>query len=158
MHTTQMKIFLRTSGRMALTVFLLPTVLAVAGFGFRHKAAKPVAIVKPKSSEVAAATAMQTKLPSVRVEAELVTITERGFEPAKIRRPPGIFQLVVDNRSVLPEVALRLDRESGGRLHEVRVPREQLDWEQMLTLTPGSYALTEASHPQWVCHIVITAQ
>jgi hypothetical protein len=42
----------------------------------------------------------------------------------------------------------------------VRVPRDtkgRREWRQLVTLPPGSYALTEADHPGWVCRITITA-
>ena len=66
--------------------------------------------------------------------------------------------LFVDNRSGLEEVTLRVDRVAGPRLHEVRVPREMLDWNEEINLTPGQYVLTEASHPDWVCRITVNPQ
>jgi hypothetical protein len=41
-------------------------------------------------------------------------------------------------------------------LHEVHVPREQQDWNDIMELEPGSYVLTEAEHPKWTCRITIT--
>ena len=93
-----------------------------------------------------------------QMEAEIITITPRGFEPAEITRPKGAFILVVDNRSDLEEVNFRLGREAGDRLKEVRAPREHPDWDEVVDLTPGSYVLTEADHPDWLCRINITAQ
>ncbi len=95
---------------------------------------------------------------SETIEAEIITIRSTGFEPTTITRDKGKFLLVVHNRSGLREVVLRLDREAGGRLHDVRVPREKLDWKTLVDLHPGRYVLTEANHADWVCQITITPQ
>ena len=92
---------------------------------------------------------------SKRIEVELVTIRASGFEPGEINRPPGKFLLAVDNRSGISEVDLRLDRLTGGRVHEARVSRDRPDWQTPLELTPGQYLLTEAYHPNWICRITI---
>ncbi|MFY9571919.1 MAG: hypothetical protein WAV20_11015 [Blastocatellia bacterium] len=91
-----------------------------------------------------------------RVESEIVVINRTGFETTEISRPAGPFFLTVADRSGLEEVELRLDRVAGSRLHDVRVPREKLDWTEILDLAPGGYTLTEVSHSEWVCHITIT--
>lgn len=93
-----------------------------------------------------------------QMEAEIITITPRGFEPTEITRPKGPFILVVDDRSELDGVTFRLDREAGDRVREVRSVRERPDWDEVIDLTPGSYVLTEADHPDWLCRITITAQ
>jgi hypothetical protein len=85
----------------------------------------------------------------------VIKITPLGFEPAEVTRPAGRYLLGVYNRSGLREVVLRLDRVTGNRVHEVRVPREKLDWRALVDLTPGSYLLTEANHPQWSCKLTI---
>ena len=85
-----------------------------------------------------------------------ITIRYTGFEPSEIRRPAGPVFLLVQNRSGYHEVALRLDRETGGRLYDVRVPRSKLDWQQVVDLTPGRYILTDAYHPDWSCTITVT--
>jgi hypothetical protein len=105
----------------------------------------------PKSSIVPAMPAGD------RVEGEVVTIRSSGFDPKQISRPAERFTLLVDNRSGLAVVNLRLDRVGGSRLHEVLVPREKLDWVKGLDLTPGDYLLTEASRPDWICRITIRA-
>jgi hypothetical protein len=68
--------------------------------------------------------------------------------------------LAVENRSGLQAVQLRLDRVAGAgvRLRDVQMPRAKHDWKDALDLTPGSYALTEANHPEWVCNITITSK
>src|SRR5712692_12113321 len=85
-----------------------------------------------------------------RVEAVVITIRPIGFEPKEITRPQGLFLLVVDNRSNVPDILLRLDRETGERQHEEHVKGGKLDWRKPFDLHPGNYSLTEANHPSWV--------
>lgn len=101
---------------------------------------------------------LQAQQTGSALEAEVITITPLGFEPAEITRPAGRFILVVDNRSGLEEITFRLDREGGNRVHEIRMPRKHPDWDGVVDPPPGTYLLTEASHPDWLCRITITAQ
>jgi hypothetical protein len=97
--------------------------------------------------------------PQGDTESEIITIRSTGFEPSEISRPKGEFYLAVENLSGLDEVNLRLARENGaGRLHDVTVKREKRDWRQGLDLPPGTYLLTEANHPNWVCRVTITSR
>ncbi len=91
-----------------------------------------------------------------RLEAEVIRLLPTGFDPSEISRPPGRFILAVTNRSSAQELDLRLDAEAGNRVHQVRLPRGQLRWKQVIQLPPGNYRLSEASHPGW-CLITITA-
>lgn len=91
-----------------------------------------------------------------RVETELVTVTSDGFDPAEISRPKGRFYLAADNLTELPELTLRLTRETGHSAHEARVPEGQADWAGLLDLEPGTYVLREATHPEWTCRITVT--
>lgn len=91
------------------------------------------------------------------VEALPLQLKRGGFVPMEITRPAGDFLFSVSNQSGVAEIDLRLGRENGARLHEARLKRERLRWRQQVRLTPGTYLLTEANHPNWVCRIVITA-
>jgi hypothetical protein len=93
-----------------------------------------------------------------RVEAVVITLRPDGFQPAEIKRPKGRFILAINHRAWLPEVALQLDREDGGRAKEVKVHRNKPNWREMVDLPPGQYVLREAGHPDWACRITITAQ
>ena len=117
-------------------------------------AAGRVAVPEASTHRVANVAAQENGTP--RLQAQLITLRPFGFEPKQITRSEGRFLLMVDNRSGLREMSLRLDRVAGNRLHEVRVPRERLDWREFFELTPGRYTLTEANHPDWVCDITIT--
>jgi len=108
----------------------------------------------PKTTQAERQLAATPTLP--RLEAELITLTPRGFEPSQITRPQGQFLLAVDNRSGLYEVTFRLDRETGNRLHEMSLPTGMLKWRNLVNLPPGNYLLTEARDPQKSCRITIT--
>ena len=90
------------------------------------------------------------------MESEVITVTRRGFEPALITRPVGRFILMVDKRSGA-DLNFRLSREPGQPLTEIASSRQELDWNDVLDLRPGTYVLTEQNHPEWTCSIKITA-
>jgi hypothetical protein len=93
---------------------------------------------------------------------EQLTLRPTGFYPAALSRPKGKFLLVVNNRAGLEEVDLSLSREVGNNNREkvkgAKVHRKLLDWVNEADLQPGSYVVTEASNPNWVCRITITPQ
>lgn len=145
--------------RNVILIALFAALIAFAAFVVSARAwFTPHSPIKTSTSASADANLQQHTHQRSPMEAEIITITPLGFEPAEITRPKGAFFLVVDNRSGLEEITFRLDREAGQRQHEVRVPREQLDWDGVVDLHPGTYLLTEASHPDWLCRITITAQ
>lgn len=125
--------------------------LSVAARAWRE----PVAPVVPDAyAEPAAVRPPETRAaPSSRLPVVRITIRPTGFDPAEVTLPRGRFLLAVDNRSGLDELTFRLDREGAGRLHEVRMTREQLGWRKVLDPPPGVYVLTEAGHPDWVCRV-----
>lgn len=93
-----------------------------------------------------------------RVEAESITLRPTGFDPKEITRRRGPFLLAASNRSGLEEVVLSLTRIDGNTVKELRVSRKQRAWQEVINLSPGQYILSEASHPDWICHITITAE
>jgi hypothetical protein len=64
---------------------------------------------------------VRADVPAERIETELVTITTTGFDPAEITRPKGEFLIVVNNRTGLEGINLRLEREAGHKLREVKL-------------------------------------
>lgn len=93
---------------------------------------------------------------------EEITLRPEGFYPARLSRPKGAFLLVVCNRTGMEEVNITLAREVGNgskeRVKEARVQRKVLDWSSPLDLNPGTYLLTEAGNPRWVCELTITSR
>jgi hypothetical protein len=92
-----------------------------------------------------------TSLPS-----HLLTLQPTGFEPAEVRWPKERFFLIVDNRSGVDDITLRVDRAVGGRLKEVRLRMRKQRSAGVFDPPPGKYLLTEANHPGWVCRITIS--
>jgi hypothetical protein len=92
------------------------------------------------------------------VQAEIISIRPGGFEPARITRPKGRFILVVNNRSWLEEIDLRLERGDGSPVSKARRARNKPDWREVVDLSPGRYVLKEANNPGWACRITITPQ
>jgi hypothetical protein len=141
-------------------VLLLVALLVVVGVNARAWLNKiagttssiPIAAVKPMTRS------RDAQSTPTSLDSALITINRGGFYPAAFSRPQGKFFLLVENRSELREVDLRLDIVGGRRLLDVNVPDGQLDWTELLDLNPGEYRLTEANRPDWVCNITITPQ
>ena len=90
------------------------------------------------------------------VEAEVIALRPSGFEPAEITRPAGRVLVAVSNQTGAADAVLRLSKEGDKRAHEVRLSKSKRLWRKVVELAPGDYTLTEASHPEWTCRIVIT--
>jgi hypothetical protein len=115
------------------------------------------AVVVNASQPAAMTNASYRQSRSSTIETEVIRVTRRGFEPAAISRSPGKFILMIENPS-WQSLNLRLSREAGESLHEVRTSLEEPDWNEVQDLRPGSYVLTEPDHPEWKCVITITAR
>ena len=109
---------------------------------------------KRASSE--AATMVQG--PQAPVQAELITVTPTGLEPAELIRPKGRFLLAIDNQSGLDEVEFYFERETGGRVNVPLGRRGKIAWREIVDLTPGTYLLRATNDESWRCRITITAQ
>jgi hypothetical protein len=96
--------------------------------------------------------------PQAPIQAELITITPAGFEPAELTRPKGRFLLALDNQSGLDEVEFYFERETGGRVNVPLSRRGKLAWREIIDLTPGTYILRATNDESWRCRIRITAQ
>src|SRR5215475_5623746 len=70
------------------------------------------------------------------MEVEIVTATRRGFDPLVISRPKGKFILMVTNRSG-DDLDFRFSRQIGESVHEIKSSRQELDWNEIVDLTPG---------------------
>jgi len=142
----------RRPAKFALVLLTAFVVTTLVTFTSRARWSKPGSSTKQDTA------ATQKKPDPVRVETELITITQRGFEPAVITRPKGPVFLLVNNKTGLEEPALRLDRVTGGKLHEAKVHKKKRVWAELFDLNPGQYVLTEANNPAWICRITITAK
>lgn len=86
---------------------------------------------------------------------EMISVGPDGFQPAELTRASGRFLLAINNRSGLEELSLQLRREDGQLVQQARVNRKQPNWRSIVNLSAGTYRLTETSHPDWICTIVI---
>jgi len=144
----------RLSSALSNRVRLLAILCLFAGVIALVKAAHTYSSGPP--APTASARVIEQKKAGRVIETELLTLRPTGFEPTEITRPTGEFILMVENSSG-QTLNLHLSRMTGGRLHEAKVTRDEPDWNELLDLHPGSYLVTEASHPEWTCYINITA-
>jgi hypothetical protein len=158
MYTKKNRSFLRMRTVVSIVAGALVLLAALVGvFAARRNAAPAPAL--PEVVKIVPPAAVPQRIRSIaNFESELITITPHGFEPRELTRPQGRFLLMVDNRSGVAATALALTSEAGQRTHQMRVPREEPNWSEVVDLPPGRYVLTEADHPRWSCRITITAQ
>ena len=90
------------------------------------------------------------------MEGESFTLTPRGFEPGEIARDGGPFVLNINNRSGFRSVEFLLTRANGNQVRTVRIPKGRLHWRGVVNLPPGRYRLSEVSHSDWVCQLIIS--
>lgn len=87
------------------------------------------------------------------IEEISLTLSSSGFAPTDLSVQSNQFLLSLDNRTELKELVLRLSREDGSRVRELRVPGGGGDWSELFELPDGTYTLSEASHAEWSCTI-----
>jgi hypothetical protein len=143
--------------RLGLSLTALTLVLLIALVSVRaRRSALGSETNLPVVDNIASSSLTQRRIADF--EAELITITPHGLEPQAITRPEGRVLLMVDNQSDLATTSLWLMRDTGARIKEMQVPREQPNWNEAIDLAPGRYVLTESEHPEWQCRITITAR
>ena len=86
---------------------------------------------------------------------EMISVGPDGFQPTSLTRPAGRFLLAINNRSGLKELTFQLLREDGRLMQEARVDPKQPNWRSLVNLPPGAYRLTETTHADWSCTIII---
>jgi hypothetical protein len=91
--------------------------------------------------------------PETRLETTVVIATPEGFEPPVITRSKGPFYLLVRNHTGLQQATLRIDQVAGGHVGDTVIGKDTINWDNVFDLAPGTYDLTEALHPDWLCRI-----
>ncbi|MGH9971930.1 MAG: hypothetical protein ACREBG_29635 [Pyrinomonadaceae bacterium] len=84
--------------------------------------------------------------------------SSRRLRSSRSNLAKGQFFLMIDNRSSITDITLRLERKTGGQLKEVNLNMRKKRSAGVFDPPPGEYLLTEANHPEWVCHITISPQ
>ena len=101
---------------------------------------------------------VQEKLPGEAasdIQVMLLAVRAEGFEPAEIKVSAGEYLFVLTNRSGLDEIDVGVALENGEPLGHGNVRSRRKDWKQRIKLTPGVYVLSESSHPEWTCRVVV---
>ena len=164
------RIMLKSPLRITATAVTLGLVLifivglAVNANAWLRSSRRPASLTKHPGKAQPQPAAVSTVSPATatpqpgktRIGSELISISRFGFETTEITRAAGKFFLMVENRSGLNPITLRLQAEHGEKVIEVTQPMDQLDWADEMNLHPGHYTLTIAERPSWVCEITIT--
>lgn len=84
-----------------------------------------------------------------------LTIRPTGFETREMTLDAGDYFVVIQNATGLDRFALRIQREGGETIHEVRLPRFRKYWKHDVHLAHGRYLVSEIDHPTWSCVITV---
>lgn len=147
--------------QILLIVTTIVVILGLIGLVSARRHLNPVklkTVVKSGNEKVPPGpdlTLVQQQKKKAQLEAEIITITPHGFEPSEITRPAGSFVLFIEDRSGFEQVSPQLTRLAGLRVFNLRIPREQPDWSDVVNLQPGVYLLTDSDHPTWSCRVTI---
>lgn len=136
---------------LLITAFVIVTSLTPASEGLPSSLIAKAEAHSPASSRPSPEARQEGRVAKVL----LLTVRPTGFEPAEATLTAGEYLTVVQNRSGLRRLTLRLNEDSRGRLLEMSL-KARLDWRRRVNLAPGSYTLTEVNNPEWVCRITIT--
>ena len=88
------------------------------------------------------------------VEVSLI-LNASGFASREVRPQSKKFLLSLDNRTDAKELTLRMARNDGVQIREIKVPGGRGDWSELFELQPGTYTFSEVNHPDWSCAIVV---
>lgn len=132
-------------GRFRLVIFIVvllsASLLIVSGMAKSRsrviRKASPVTSGRSQTPEQPNQATAQRPRPLAQIEAELITITPHGFEPAEFSRSQGRFLLMVDNRGGLNNLSLQLRHEGGTRIVDISTPREEPNWSGVIDPPPG---------------------
>ena len=95
-----------------------------------------------------------TQDPSEVPQGLLFELRPSGFIPTETEISAGKYMLLLENRSGAKDLHFSLERENHGRV--AQSPEHRRDWAERLQLTPGTYVLSEAEHPEWKAVIRVT--
>jgi hypothetical protein len=95
-----------------------------------------------------------------KIEVEILTLRENGFEPKVISRPKGAFHLALNNQSQLRELlTFSMLEEKGRKLKDEKLNGGGKHRSNTLyNLSPGKYQLMVNEHPEWYCSFEITSK
>jgi len=82
-------------------------------------------------------------------KALLIAVQPDGFQPAEMDVAEGRYLLVIQNRSGLSDLVVRLEAEDGKKAQEGHT--QQQHWRKRVDLKKGTYRLTVENYPEWSC-------
>ncbi len=146
-----------SAARPAVRVLAVAAALAIAvmaAYAWLHRgtAVGNAPAPSPVAAQVSVAVPVQQQLPA---DVTLTVLSDTGFTPSEISHAAGHFRVVVQNRSGVRQLDLRLDGEAQSRFAESHVMGEVQGWIASVDLAAGTYTITEASHTGWVCHLTV---
>lgn len=97
----------------------------------------------------------QVSLPAQEPERGVIRLLTSGFSSTEVSGTSGQYRLVMTRSYQNEEVVVQLKKDSGELVQEIEMPQEKVDWTTLIELQAGSYTLTVANHPDWVCQINI---
>lgn len=83
------------------------------------------------------------------------SLNSSGFAPSEIAHEAGRFRIVVQNKSGEATLDLRLNGEADSRFTERHTLGDVQGWTAEVELGAGEYTITEARHPDRVCHLTV---
>lgn len=112
----------------------------------------PPAAVKEAAAKTVARDAPQQQLPA---DVTLTTLKSNGFSPKEIAHEAGRFRVVVQNKSGVTNLDLRLDGEQSSRWVERHELGDVQGWIATVELSAGTYTIADSRHPEWVCRLTV---
>jgi hypothetical protein len=99
---------------------------------------------------------IETKVSSVDDDLRVLSfeVTPAGFEPSETIVSHGKFLILLQNRTGRRDLNFWFARENEGRVAES--DPQKRDWKAQVQLSPGTYILGEAEHPEWKSVIRVT--
>ncbi len=96
--------------------------------------------------------------PPNSTQIRVIELGLRGFMPSRLLWPvAGRHWIFVRNTTRAQPLVLHFDTSVGAKLKEVQLTPKNPHWRELIELPPGTYVLTEASHPAWKAVIVVNA-
>lgn len=87
-----------------------------------------------------------------------ITINNQGITSASATVSAGIVHLLIENKSNIETLKVRVTREGGAVVREINMSNKEEARATEMELAAGQYVISEASNTSWVCRITAQAQ
>ena len=143
---------------MLIIVLGIASLCLMRTYAKNAKGDKPT-MAAPRTELRSPTSSSPAMLPTVQADDDdkgfWLTIRPTGFEVKEMTIPAGDYFVVVQNATGLNRFSLRVEREAGVRIYDLRFPKYQKYWKQMVRLVPGHYVISEPDHADWVCQVTV---